>query len=466
MIKKYLKKPDYNLKDFVLAFFALIFSGTGVFLIMLTAVLVLTGNYPPNFENWFLFSNICQFFGISSEGIGYKPMVLVVVIIVLFTIIQLKTNIIHVIKQNKLLTYSLVLSIVYFGLYCLNSVLVMYHSIFSTLYSQNNELFIFFVVWVALGIVLFIAGVIDFQNSYGKSTKNPSNSAFGKNLITYWVITLAYTYFGTLILNIGYWGTFADWFSGTGIIALTAYLVYESLSQRKSAIKTDIMPEETILYFTKLNEKHTLWANSLEELEKLQNRINLLKEKDPEFKIGKYYEFFNHQIPYIYLRNGGPGLARKVMVRTIIPSMDVLKKFIDEKIIKFLDNNRSTFSKNDSGMKYTLDNNLEIPIPSETGFKEVNLLLPYFKDPKLVKVDLASWICELYSLLFVCTHKTSLIHHLELEITHELSDGTVPEKEIYILSFFVYPNKISESGMKYREVLIRPFDKKINPRVF
>lgn len=132
-----------------------------------------------------------------------------------------------------------------------------------SLYVEKTDLFVFFISWVAVGILLFILGIIDFQNSFGKSPKNHSGISFGKNLISYWFITLAYAYFGTLILNIGYWGTFADWFSGTGIVALTAYLVYETTNQRKSQyVPCVVFSNQFVLYAKKFDNKW-LWADSL-----------------------------------------------------------------------------------------------------------------------------------------------------------------------------------------------------------
>jgi len=324
---------------------------------------------------------------------------------------------------------------------------------------KNMPLESFLIIsWLFLGFS-FIYSIFSDYSLYGKYNFRHVLNKFGVSIIIF-------AFLGCLIDVSAKWGSFADWFSGTSLVILTAYLVYESINQRKSAIKVDIMPEDTILYFTKIDEKDIIWAESLEELERLKNKINTLKEKNPEFKLGNYHEFLNHVTPHINIYNGGIGLARKVMIKNTIPSVEKLKEFIDENIIKFLDNNRATFTKSDLWMKYTLDNGLEIPITFLTGYYNINMLPSYSKELKMAKADLASWICGVYSLLLNCTHKTPILHYLELEITYELSDGTVPEKEIYILSFFIYPHKISESGMKYREVLIRPFDKKINPNVF
>ncbi|MBB6400984.1 hypothetical protein HNP92_000269 [Methanococcus maripaludis] len=88
---------------------------------------------------------------------------------------------------------------------------------------------LFFAIWLFLGVSTFQI----IKNEYFTNYKQDS----GKVLLNAGFLILVWAVLGSQVLNFGYWGTVADWFSGIWLVVLTAYLVKETSDQRKGMEK-------------------------------------------------------------------------------------------------------------------------------------------------------------------------------------------------------------------------------------
>jgi len=78
----------------------------------------------------------------------------------------------------------------------------------------------------------------------------------GGELISGGILALIWVIMGAQIIEPTYWTTIATWFSAVGLVVLTAYLVKESMEQRKSAHTPEILVKESTLsiYFHNFNK--------------------------------------------------------------------------------------------------------------------------------------------------------------------------------------------------------------------
>ncbi|MBA2852673.1 hypothetical protein HNP89_000610 [Methanococcus maripaludis] len=113
----------------------------------------------------------------------------------------------------------------------------------SWIYNLSGGLINYFICWLLMGVTLVYLLAINYLKNF---VKEPGRViVYSGFLILIWVIL------GAQVLNLSYWGTVADWFSGIGLVILTAYLVQETINQRKSMEKQlDIMSKQMELDYS------------------------------------------------------------------------------------------------------------------------------------------------------------------------------------------------------------------------
>ncbi|AVB76296.1 hypothetical protein [Methanococcus maripaludis] len=127
-------------------------------------------------------------------------------------------------KLKKIDIFGIYVLIVFFLIFII-CVLFAYFESMPWMNGLDGFTKVFYLLWLMLGIVIYFM----FQNEYLKNFQKEA----GQLIMSSGALLFIWAVFGSQFLNLGYWGSIADWFSGIGVVTLTAYLVYETINQRK-----------------------------------------------------------------------------------------------------------------------------------------------------------------------------------------------------------------------------------------